>query len=153
MERARDAFRRACDLMPTFSAAFGNLGATLGELDQPEAALAAFMRALSTDPDSFTVLNNIGVVNRELGRLDESAEACRRVVEIAPDFVFGHYNLGHTLFLAGRFPEALAAADGQQRNPEKTGARCQFSRCALCWRRRGRRRARPLALCGRGAAR
>ena len=117
---ARDAFRRACDLMPTFSAAFGNLGATLGELDQPEAALAAFMRALSTDPDSFTVLNNIGVVNRELGRLDESAEACRRVVEIAPDFVFGHYNLGHTLFLAGRFPEALAAyEDGQSRDPEK----------------------------------
>jgi tetratricopeptide (TPR) repeat protein len=120
MERARDAFRRAGDLMPTFSAAFGNLGATLGELDQAEAALAAFTRALATDPGSFTVLNNIGVVNRELGRLDESAAACRRVVEIAPDFVFGHYNLGHTLFLAGRFPEALAAyEDGQQRDPEK----------------------------------
>jgi tetratricopeptide (TPR) repeat protein len=120
MERARDAFRRAGDLMPTFSAAFGNLGATLGELGQAEAALAAFMRALATDPDSFTVLNNIGVVNRELGRLDESAVACRRVVEVAPDFVFGHYNLGRTLFLAGRFPEALAAyEEGQERDPEK----------------------------------
>lgn len=45
MERARDAFQRAADLMPTFSAAYSNLGAVLGELDQPEAAVAAFTRA------------------------------------------------------------------------------------------------------------
>src|SRR5262249_6003876 len=45
-ERARNAFQRAADLMPTFSAAFSNLGATLGELDQPEAAIAAFSQAL-----------------------------------------------------------------------------------------------------------
>ena len=46
MERAREPFQRAGDLMPTFSAAFGNLGATLGELDRPEAALEAFTQAL-----------------------------------------------------------------------------------------------------------
>ncbi len=39
MARARDAFQRAADLMPAFSAAFSNLGATLGELDEPAAAL------------------------------------------------------------------------------------------------------------------
>src|SRR5919204_301972 len=36
MERASDSFRRAGELMATFSAAFSNLGATLGELDRPE---------------------------------------------------------------------------------------------------------------------
>ncbi len=91
MIRARDAFQRAGDLMPNFSAAFSNLGATLGELDEPDDALAAFTHALSADPDSFTLLNNIGVVNRELGRLGESEAACRRVIEIAPGFVFGYY--------------------------------------------------------------
>ena len=35
MAQARDAFQRAADLMPTFSAAFSNLGATLGELGEP----------------------------------------------------------------------------------------------------------------------
>ena len=120
MEQARDAFRRASQLMPTFSAAFGNLGATLGELDEPEAALAAFTTALTTDPQSFTVLNNIGVVNRELGRLADAEAASRRVIELAPDFVFGYYNLGHTLFLAERFGDALAAyEEGQRRDPEK----------------------------------
>ena len=120
MARARDAFQRAADLMPTFSAAFSNLGATLGELDEPAAALRAFKQALAHDPRSFTILNNIGVVCRELGRLDESEAALRQVMAINPGFVFGHYNLGHTLFLGGRFADALAAyEEGQRRDPSQ----------------------------------
>jgi tetratricopeptide (TPR) repeat protein len=106
--------------MPTFSAAFSNLGATLGELAEPAAALEAFRQALAHDPRGFTILNNIGVVCRELGRLDESAAALRDVVAINPGFVFGHYNLGHTLFLAGQYREALAAyEEGQRRDPQR----------------------------------
>jgi tetratricopeptide (TPR) repeat protein len=120
LPRARDAFQRAADLMPTFSAAFSNLGATLGELGEPAAALAAFRQALAHDPQSFTILNNIGVVCRELGRLADSEEAFRRVAAIDPGFVFGHYNLGHTLFLAGRYPDALGAyEEGQRRDPQQ----------------------------------
>jgi tetratricopeptide (TPR) repeat protein len=134
MEQARDEFRRATDLMPTFSSAFSNLGATLGELDDTEGALAAFERALAHDPHSFTVLNNVGVVSRELGRFDESAAALRRVVALAPEFVFGHYNLGHTLFLAGAYREALAAyEDGRRRDPMKNarqGCRLAVTRLA-----------------------
>jgi tetratricopeptide (TPR) repeat protein len=130
MERARDAFQHAADLMPTFSAAFSNLGATLGELDQPEAAIAAFSQALVHDPESFTILNNIGVVNREIGRLDESERALMRVTAIAPAFVFGHYNLGHTRFLRGDYAGALRAyEEGQRRDPEKN--RRQGCRLAL----------------------
>jgi tetratricopeptide (TPR) repeat protein len=120
MPRARDGFQHAADLMPTFSAAFSNLGATLGELDETDAGLAALQQALAHDPRSFTVWNNVGVVLRELGRLDESAQALQRVIEIAPEFVFGHYNLGHTLFLSGKYAEALRAyEEGQRRDPEK----------------------------------
>jgi tetratricopeptide (TPR) repeat protein len=106
--------------MPTFSAAWSNLGATLGELDDAEGAARAFARALEHDPESFTILNNIGVVNREIGRLEESEAALERVVRIAPDFVFGHYNLGHTRFLRGDYAGALAAyEEGQRLDPEK----------------------------------
>ena len=119
MAQARDAFQRAADLMPTFSAALSNLGATLGELDEAAAALTAFRHALTHDPRGFTILNNIGVVCRELGRLDESEAAFRRVIEINPAFVFGHYNLGHTLFLAGRYRDALGAyEEGRRRDPQ-----------------------------------
>jgi tetratricopeptide (TPR) repeat protein len=120
MPRARDGFQQAADLMPTFTAAFSNLGATLGELDETDAGLAALQQALAHDPRSFMVWNNVAVVLRELGRLDESEEALRRVIEIAPEFVFGHYNLGHTLFLSGKYAEALRAyEEGQRRDPEK----------------------------------
>jgi tetratricopeptide (TPR) repeat protein len=130
MERASAAFQRAADRMPTFSSAFSNLGATLGELDQPDAALAAFRHALLHDPRSFTLLNNVGVVSRELGHLDESEAAFRRAIDLAPGFVFGYYNLGHTLFLAGKLRGALAAyEEGQRRDPEKN--RRQGCRLAL----------------------
>jgi tetratricopeptide (TPR) repeat protein len=135
LPRARDAFQRAAALMPSFSAAFSNLGATLGELGEPAAALAAFRQALAHDPLSFTILNNIGVVSRELGRLDESEAAFRRVIAINPQFVFGHYNLGHTLFLAGRYRDALDAyEEGQRRDPQQNrrqGCRLAVVRFAI----------------------
>ena len=120
LERASRAFAEASRLMPSFSAAWSNLGATLGELDRRDEALDAFKQALRYDPNGYTILNNIGVVSRELGRLSDSEAAFRRVVALAPDFVFGHYNLGHTLFLQGRYQAALSAyVEGQRRDPEK----------------------------------
>jgi tetratricopeptide (TPR) repeat protein len=120
LEAASRAFAEAGRLMPSLSAAFGNLGATLGELDRPNEALQAFQQALKYDPNGYTVVNNIGVVSRELGRLAESEAAFRKVVAAAPEFVFGHYNLGHTLFLQGRYQAALSAyVEGQRRDPEK----------------------------------
>jgi tetratricopeptide (TPR) repeat protein len=120
LERASRAFAEAGRLMPSLSGAFSNLGATLGELDRPGEALQAFQQALKYDPHGHTVFNNIGVVSRELGRLSESEAAFRKVVAIAPEFVFGHYNLGHTLFLQGRYQAALSAyVEGHRRDPDK----------------------------------
>ncbi len=77
-----------------------------------------------------TIASNIGVVLRELGRLDDSAAAFRSVVEREPGFVFGHYNLGHTLFLAGNYTGALAAyEEGRRRDPEASPR--QSARLAL----------------------
>ena len=116
---------------PGFGPAWANLGGTLGELDRPQEALAAFERALALDPASPQALNNVGVVRRELGRLSESEAAFRQVIQLTPGMAFGHYNLGHTLFLQGRFQAALSAyAEGQARDPEKNPV--QASRLALC---------------------
>jgi tetratricopeptide (TPR) repeat protein len=130
LEAASRAFAEAARLMPTFSAAFSNLGAALGELDRRDEALEALRHALRHDPNGFPVLNNIGVVSRELGRLHDAEAAFRRVATLAPDFVFGHYNLGHTLFLQGRYQAALAAyVEGQRRDPERNPR--QASRLAV----------------------
>ena len=131
MVKAAGSFQRAAELLPTFAPAWGKLGGTLGELDRPQEALAAFERALALDPASPQALNNAGVVRRELGRLSESEAAFRQVIQLTPGMAFGHYNLGHTLFLQGRFQAALSAyAEGQARDPEKNPV--QASRLALC---------------------
>lgn len=131
MTRAGESFQRAADLLPSFAPAWANLGGTLGELDRPGEALAAFERALALEPSSPQALNNVGVVRRELGRLAESEAAFRQVIQLSPGMAFGHYNLGHTLFLQGRFQAALSAyAEGQARDPEKNPV--QASRLALC---------------------
>jgi Tfp pilus assembly protein PilF len=131
MVKASESFRSAAEALPRFGPAWANLGGTLGELDRPEEALAAFERALALDPSSPQALNNVGVVRRELGRLSESEAAFRQVIQLMPEMAFGHYNLGHTLFLQGRFQAALTAyAEGQARDPEKNPV--QASRLALC---------------------
>jgi tetratricopeptide (TPR) repeat protein len=131
MASAAESFQRATALLPGFAPAWANLGGTLGELDRPAEALAAFEKALALDPSSPQALNNVGVVRRELGRLAESEAAFRQVIQLTPELAFGHYNLGHTLFLQGRFQAALSAyAEGQARDPEKNPV--QASRLALC---------------------
>jgi tetratricopeptide (TPR) repeat protein len=131
MERASESFRTAAALMPAFPSAWANLGATLGELDRPDEALAAFEQALRHDPTSHQALNNIGVVHRELGKLADSESAFRRVTQLAPSLAAGYYNLGHTLFLQGRYQAALSAyVEGQKRDPERNPV--QASRLALC---------------------
>ncbi|HEY1912137.1 MAG TPA: tetratricopeptide repeat protein [Vicinamibacterales bacterium] len=134
MAGARDSFARAGQMMPRFAAAFSNLGATLGELGDAEGAAAAFEQALAGDPRSFTIWNNVGIVRRELGQADESEAALRRAIELEPSFVFGYYNLGHTLFLAGRYQESLDAyEDGRRRDPHQNirqGCRLALARFA-----------------------
>ncbi len=131
MVKAAESFQRAADLLPGFAPVWANLGGTLGELDRPDEALAAFDRALVLDPASPQAVNNVGVVRRELGRLAESEAAFRQVIKLTPELAFGHYNLGHTLFLQGRFQAALSAyVEGQRRDPEKNPV--QASRLALC---------------------
>src|SRR5690349_7535712 len=120
MIKASESFQRAADLLPTFEPAWSNLGATLGELDRPQDALAAFERALALKPESPQAVNNVGVVRRELGRLSDSEAAFRKVIQLTPGMAFGHYNLGHTLFLQGRFQAALSAyAEGQARDADR----------------------------------
>jgi tetratricopeptide (TPR) repeat protein len=131
MEQASESFRAAAERMPRFGSAWANLGATLGELDRPDEALRAFSRALECDPLSAQTQNNLGVVRRELGQLVESEASFRRVIDLAPEMAFGYYNLGHTLFLQGRYQAAVAAyAEGQRRDPSANPV--QASRLAMC---------------------
>ena len=130
LERAAERFAEAARLMPSFAAALSNLGAALAEIERTDAAVDALRQALRYDPRGFPILNNLAVILREQGRLDEAIEAGRQVIALAPDFVFGYYNLGHALFLSGRFADAREAySEGHARDPQKNVV--QASRLAV----------------------
>ena len=119
--RAAAAFAEAARLMPTFATAWSNLGAALGELERRAEAIEALQRALELDPNGHPTLNNLGIALRELGRFDAAEAALRRVVELAPGFVFGRYNLAHTLWLAGNHREALVTyEEAFARDPQQS---------------------------------
>ena len=61
----------------------------------------------------------------------DSEEAFRRVTSLAPDLAFGYYNLGHTLFLQGRYQAALSAYL-RDRSATRSAIAVQASRLALC---------------------
>jgi tetratricopeptide (TPR) repeat protein len=131
MAGAAEAFDRAARLLPAFPSAWANLGAALGELDRTHEALTAFEQALDHDPQSVQAINNVGVLRRELGRLPDAEAAFRQVITLSPDLAMGHYNLGHTLFLQGRYQAALTAyVEGRRRDPD--GNAVQASRLAVC---------------------
>ena len=132
MERASESFGDAARRMPRF--ALGLVESRRhARRARPSGArrCEAFSRALECDPLSAQTHNNLGVVRRELGQLADSEAAFRRVIELAPALAFGYYNLGHTLFLQGRYQAALTAyAEGQRRDPGANPV--QASRLAMC---------------------
>lgn len=129
--RAAAAFAEALRLMPSFAVAASNLGAALAESGRPAEAIPVLEQALRFDPRGHTVLNNLGAAYRELGQLTDAEAAFRRVVALVDGFVFGHYNLGHTLFLQGRFSEARDAyLEGARRDPQRNVR--QACRLELC---------------------
>ena len=109
---------------------WANLAAPLGSWIVRMRRWRRFERASPWTRES-TGAEKVGVVRRELGRLTESEAAFRQVIQLTPGMAFGHYNLGHTLFLQGRFQAALSAyAEGQARDALKNPV--QASRLALC---------------------
>ncbi len=68
---------------------------------------------------------------RELGRLAESEAAFRRVIALTPDLAFGHYNLGHTLFLQGRYQ--AVALGLRRRSTQATRPATRYRPAAWRW--------------------
>ena len=66
------------------------------------------------------------------GGCDEAEAAFRRVIALRRTFVFGHYNLGHALFLQGRFADARDAYEAGL--TARSARRRRGSACGWRWR-------------------
>ncbi len=104
--------RRALSLAPKDADSYAALGYYhyWGHRDYTK-ALSAFQQALALSPAHNRALRGIALVSRRLGRWDAAVEAYRRAIADNPRDARICQELGETLFLMRRYPEALSELD------------------------------------------
>ena len=100
--------RRAMDLLPKLPDAPALLAVLLVEEKRPAEALPCAEQAVRLDPEKAFGWNALGGVYLELKQLAEAEEAFRQALGLDGRLVPARLGLAHTLFSAGKFPEALA---------------------------------------------
>ena len=105
-EEARDAYRRALEIEPSYTDAHVNLGRLLHEIGEVDAAERHYRLALEVRPTDVTALFNLGVALEDLGKLREAAVAYRQAIVADPDHADAHFNLAGVLERTGQ--ESLA---------------------------------------------
>ena len=116
-DAAGAAYREAVALDPRATAAQLGLGRTLAASD-PKAAEIAFLRVLALEPENLTALNDLGVVRDVQGRSAQAQEAYRLALEVSPESAEVRINLGRSLAIEGRKPQAVSVLRDVAGNPD-----------------------------------
>lgn len=100
-----------------------NLGLTLRQLDELDAALAQFDTLLARDPENAAAWLNRGLVLQHRKRWDEARAAYRRAAELREGYAAAWYNLGKLEARLERYPDAAAAyARALEKDPQHAKA-------------------------------
>jgi tetratricopeptide (TPR) repeat protein len=97
LPQAVEAYRRAIELAPGWTAAHINLGTALYQLADLQGARAAFEAALATEPSSPTAHFNLGCLMDDLGRTEQAITHFQQAVAIDPRHADAHFNLALAL--------------------------------------------------------
>ncbi len=110
--QAKAEYRRALELAPELAETHGEVGVSLLDDGEVDAAIEQFRIATERDaamnpqprlPDAF---NSWGSALLEQGRTEAAIEKFRRAIEINPGYATAHYNLAVALERLGRTAEA-----------------------------------------------
>jgi protein O-GlcNAc transferase len=105
LDEAAEAFRRAIELKIQLPQSFSNLGLTLEELGDYEAARIQYLASLKMRPQHVQTLIGLARVNLIQDHLEEAARAANRALQIDPSAAEAHHLLGTTL----RFAQPMLA--------------------------------------------
>ena len=96
MDDAVKSYQKAVAVKPDYAEAHNNLGVTLKNLDQLEAAVESYEKALALKPDYADAYANRGNVLKDLKRLDEALASYESAIALDPDLDWMLGNLLHT---------------------------------------------------------
>jgi tetratricopeptide (TPR) repeat protein len=101
------ALRNALAILPDYELARVNLGQTLAENGQNDAAIEQFTRALTIKPDSVFAHEDLGNVYLTQGKLDEALAQYAAVLRTEPDNAHVLNNVGTAYAKQGKMDKAI----------------------------------------------
>lgn len=103
---AIEAYRRAIELAPDYTDAYGNLGGALTDLDDMAGAEAAFRKAIAIEPYA-EAHYNLGNTLARQGRVEEAIPEYRKAIEFRPKYANAWCKLGYLASEKRQFVESL----------------------------------------------
>jgi len=109
LNAAREKYRAALQLAPSYVPALYNLALALEDLGQPQEAEECFRRVVELDEADVDALVHLGALLRARSQADEAAALLRRAVELRPESWYAHYHLGLARIELGDLHGAVAS--------------------------------------------
>lgn len=106
---AKEDFRRALEIDPSYGLPYFNLGSILREEKRFDESIDALRNAVRLEPERPRYWSRLGWSLRKAGRYAEARDAYRRALAVHPGHVGSWYRLGNVLKDLGQREEALAA--------------------------------------------
>ena len=112
LENAANSARRALDLSPTCTAAYGTLITSLAQLGQYEEAFEVFSRSERTsprDPDRSSRLMGLTIAHFVAGNYRDAINTAKDYIALRPNWYGGYLHLAASSALSGNIDEANVA--------------------------------------------
>ena len=104
---SRRLFQHALDVSDNNFMAHINLGFTLAQQGNYDAAIPHFYRTLELDPLSYNAHNNLGIALIQKGNIEEGLFHYSAALNLNPFYYKAHINIGNTLLEMGKISDAI----------------------------------------------
>lgn len=94
-------FMHCYRISPTFADAYSNMGNTLKEMQDIQAALQCYTRAIQINPAFADAHSNLASIHKDSGNIPEAIQSYRMALKLKPDFPDAYCNLAHCLQVGG----------------------------------------------------
>ena len=105
---AEREFKRAIELNPNYASAHHWYALCLAWMGRQDEALDEIRRTRELDPLSLTFSASVAWILAIGEQYEQAIDQSRKTIEMNPSFPLGHYRLGQTYVLSGRYVEAVA---------------------------------------------
>ena len=103
---AKTALQKALATNQTFAPANLNLGITLNDLGEYQAAVEVLKRANETRKNWLFAVNELGIAYRKSNDFDNAIKQFEKAVDLNDKYAIGYFNLGEAQFRRGKVKEA-----------------------------------------------